>query len=345
MKTRMLISCIIIVIVASALMFNVSFAINNTATNISKAEYVKKFLTLKNIRVDYGYGQFDVPGVSNSKKSVFGTIKNAGDKTINLLEITVYFLDKNKKRIGEKDAIIINTGSIFDKSAPLKPNYSKDFGIIVADIVSAEWTGKVEIEIKRIDGEGFTKIPQPTQVKSLTNTSQSAQINSINPFINLLPVMLIIFLFIIIRRGSNNKKANIVTEAKKTQETRKICPKCKSVFDNSWKMCLHCKEELTNILATDVPVDTKKIKETKCTCSACGNVWYYGKQELLENRAKSIENCGSAMSNTGSDMMCCSGCAPAILIPKQQAVKVKDLNKCPKCNSSAIRKEEITHEI
>jgi len=89
----------------------------------------------------------------------------------------------------------------------------------------------------------------------------------------------------------------------------------------------------------------KNIKETKCTCQACGNIWYYGKREAWENRAKSMENCGSSMSNTGSDMMCCGGCAPAIFIPKQQKVQVKDLSKCPKCNSSAIRKEEVTHEV
>jgi len=81
--------------------------------------------------------------------------------------------------------------------------------------------------------------------------------------------------------------------------------------------------------------DLKEISETKCTCSACGNVWYYGKQEDLENRA-------NAMSNLGKSMMCCGGCLPALLIPDKKLV---DLSKCPKCGSKAITKEEIIHRV
>jgi hypothetical protein len=79
----------------------------------------------------------------------------------------------------------------------------------------------------------------------------------------------------------------------------------------------------------------KKIKETKCTCAACGNVWYYGKTEALEAT-------GAALQNAGKAMMCCGGCFPAVLIPDK---KVVDLNKCPKCNSQAITKEVVEHEV
>lgn len=79
----------------------------------------------------------------------------------------------------------------------------------------------------------------------------------------------------------------------------------------------------------------KKISETKCTCQACGNIWHYGKQEEFENT-------GKAMHNLGKSMMCCTGCAPAVFIPNQ---KVKDLGKCPKCNSQSIKKEKVTYEI
>ena len=41
-------------------------------------------------------------------------------------------------------------------------------------------------------------------------------------------------------------------------------------------------------------------------------------------------------------MMCCTGCAPALLIPNQEVV---DLNKCPKCGSRAITKETVEHEV
>jgi len=48
------------------------------------------------------------------------------------------------------------------------------------------------------------------------------------------------------------------------------------------------------------------------------------------------------MQNLGKSMMCCTGCAPAAVIPNQ---KVKDLGKCPKCGSQAIKKEKVTYEI
>lgn len=79
----------------------------------------------------------------------------------------------------------------------------------------------------------------------------------------------------------------------------------------------------------------KEIKETKCTCSACGNVWFYGKEEVMAGTANSLANCGKTM-------MCCSGCAPALLVKDKD---VKNLNKCPKCGSKAVNKEVVVHNI
>lgn len=89
----------------------------------------------------------------------------------------------------------------------------------------------------------------------------------------------------------------------------------------------------------------KKIKETKCTCKACGEVWYYGKQEAIENFGERMKNIGNQMSNTGSDMMCCTGCLPAAFLPRKQEKEVRDLNQCPKCGSKAVKKEEVVHEV
>lgn len=112
--------------------------------------YISKYLVLKNIRIGEGYGQFDVPGYSKSKKGIFGTVKNIGDKNIGLLEIIVYFLDSNGQRVGEKSIMVISTQSIFEKTIPLKPNYSKDFGYILEEDAPSEWAGKIEVEISKI---------------------------------------------------------------------------------------------------------------------------------------------------------------------------------------------------
>jgi len=79
----------------------------------------------------------------------------------------------------------------------------------------------------------------------------------------------------------------------------------------------------------------KTIKETKCTCSGCGNVWFYGKQDKIESSS-------AKMANLGKSMMCCSGCIPALLIPHRQEI---DLKKCPKCGSKAVKKEEVIHNV
>jgi predicted RNA-binding Zn-ribbon protein involved in translation (DUF1610 family) len=79
----------------------------------------------------------------------------------------------------------------------------------------------------------------------------------------------------------------------------------------------------------------KKIAETKNTCTACGNIWFYGKQEVTEAKT-------AALGNLSKSMMCCGGCLPALLIKDKT---VPDLNKCPKCGSRAITREEVVHEV
>ena len=89
----------------------------------------------------------------------------------------------------------------------------------------------------------------------------------------------------------------------------------------------------------------KGITETKCTCLACGNIWYYGKGEYLQNIGQNMINSANRHGNAANDLLCCAGCWPAAFLPKNQEVPVKDLNKCPKCNSMAIKKETVTHDF
>lgn len=90
---------------------------------------------------------------------------------------------------------------------------------------------------------------------------------------------------------------------------------------------------------------TRKIQETKCTCVACGNVWFYGKEEVAEQTAQQIENLGNALSNCGKTMMCCSGCLPAIFIPEKQMTEVPDLDQCDRCGSKAVKKAIVVHHV
>ena len=57
------------------------------------------------------------------------------------------------------------------------------------------------------------------------------------------------------------------------------------------------------------------------------------------------DNRSADLANASSALMCCGGCGPAAFIPNEQKRQEKNLNKCPKCNSSAVVKEEVVHEI
>ncbi len=121
--------------------------------------------------------------------------------------------------------------------------------------------------------------------------------------------------------------------------------KKKKVY-NPFKKDYWSKENLLGDIKTDNNTPSvKQIKETKCTCNACGKVWYYGKEEAFQNFGDKMESFGSSMSNTGKDMMCCGGCLPAIFIPEKQVKDVKDLNRCPECSSKAVTKEVVVHDI
>ena len=121
------------------------------------------------------------------------------------------------------------------------------------------------------------------------------------------------------------------------------CPKCSSIIKDEAETCRFCKAEITEadrkkeLALRPAPTlpKSKQIKETKATCQACGNVWFYGKQDQTENF-------GNAMSNCGKSLMCCSGCWPALFMHDKDVV---DLGKCPKCGSRAVNKEIVVHNV
>jgi hypothetical protein len=110
-----------------------------------KQDYIKQ-VELRNFKVGIGenYGQ--------RKKGVFGTIINHGKRTLDQVQITVYFLDKNGTIIGEKDIhpVLVTKYSIRDNK-PLKPNYVKDFGYSIEDDAPSLWGGKIKAKISDIE--------------------------------------------------------------------------------------------------------------------------------------------------------------------------------------------------
>ncbi len=81
---------------------------------------------------------------------------------------------------------------------------------------------------------------------------------------------------------------------------------------------------------------TREVKETKCTCQACGNVWFYGSKEAFDAKMASVDKFNKTMLKVGTGGI-------AWLFPDNN--NPDKINKCPKCNSSAIKKESVTHII
>lgn len=86
-----------------------------------------------------------------NEPAVYGEVKNAGDRTLVEVEITVYFLDKNGRRIHEKSyhPVLVSQFSFGDSNTPLKPGYSRKFGVKANDAPS-EWARKVTVEVTNV---------------------------------------------------------------------------------------------------------------------------------------------------------------------------------------------------
>jgi len=79
---------------------------------------------------------------------------------------------------------------------------------------------------------------------------------------------------------------------------------------------------------------TRRIQETKCTCTGCGNVWFFGKQDENERLVDTMSNCSKTLFTCY--------CLPLLFLPDK---KVTDLGKCPKCGSRAVKREIVVHEV
>ena len=108
-----------------------------TPTPAAESAYLGKII-VKNVTVDH---------TTLGGKGVFGEVKNGGDRAVSKVEITIYCLDKNGSPIFEKSyhPVLVSSLSIGDSNTPLKPGYSRKFGVKIDDAPS-EWNGKVEVK-------------------------------------------------------------------------------------------------------------------------------------------------------------------------------------------------------
>lgn len=82
---------------------------------------------------------------------VSGIIRNLGNRTLNKVEIIIYFLDKDGMPIFEEtySPVWVSEYSFGTSNKPLKPNYSRRFGCNIED-VPPDWAKKIKAEITDI---------------------------------------------------------------------------------------------------------------------------------------------------------------------------------------------------
>ena len=102
-------------------------------------------IIIKNVQV--GESKYDGIGV-------FGEIKNKSDVTLTSVGIIIYFLDQDGNPIHEKSyhPVFVTDSGYGDYATPLKPNYSRKFGV-KADDAPSEWSQKVKIVLLDLEGE------------------------------------------------------------------------------------------------------------------------------------------------------------------------------------------------
>jgi hypothetical protein len=96
----------------------------------------------------------DVSKTTLGDSGVFGEVKNTGDRTLKEVEITIYCLDSEGKAIFEKvsQPVLVSDFSISGSNQPLKPGYSRQFGVKLSDAPS-EWSKKVEVKVTSLQFE------------------------------------------------------------------------------------------------------------------------------------------------------------------------------------------------
>jgi len=82
---------------------------------------------------------------------VSGIIRNLGNRTLNKVEITIYFLDKDGWPIFEEtySPVWVSEYSFGTSNKPLKPDYSRRFGYSIDDVPS-DWAKKIKAKITDI---------------------------------------------------------------------------------------------------------------------------------------------------------------------------------------------------
>lgn len=83
---------------------------------------------------------------------VFGEVTNHGTRSLDEVEITIYFLDAQGRAIHESDyhPVLVSEYGFGDANAPLKSGYSRKFGVRAGDAPSG-WSRRVRVAVTDVE--------------------------------------------------------------------------------------------------------------------------------------------------------------------------------------------------
>lgn len=119
-----------------------------SASDTPEKAYAHQFVRLDNVRVDKGQSRMMETGLG-----MFATLANDGARTLDRVELTIYFLDAGGRRIGEMTYSPIVSGEITLMSVdttPLRAGYRRDFGCMLSKKAPSGWSEQIETAITSI---------------------------------------------------------------------------------------------------------------------------------------------------------------------------------------------------
>lgn len=124
-----------------------------------------------------------------------------------------------------------------------------------------------------------------------------------------------------------------------------ICPVCKKKlkwyegFKPSWTKSRFCSINCynkSNSKGNSKHSEINILKEIRCTCKSCGKIWYYTNKDIAHEGLKSFNNFSKDFYQS------CDCCILGAMMPRD---KIRDLKRCPSCESKNVSFEEVAHKV
>ena len=109
----------------------------------SELDAAIELVKISNLRIGVGsYGNQEGTGL-------FGNLHNEGDEIISIATLQVAFLDDSGETLKFHEFSPVNRFSWMDPK-PLKPGESKEFGLLLDEIVPENWAGGYEVKVSKL---------------------------------------------------------------------------------------------------------------------------------------------------------------------------------------------------